>query len=226
MLVDDEPKLVDVVSAYLVQAGYEVSTALTGKAALEAALAHPPSLILLDLMLPDIPGEEVCRIIRTHSRVPILMLTAKSDESSLIQGFQLGADDYLTKPFGLKVLLARITALLRRARGEGDPLAETLSYGNGDLTVNTARRTVHRAGKEAILTPTEYNLLLAFLSNPHKVFTREDLIRIALGSDYDGSDRTIDSHIRNLRMKVEPDAADPRYILTVYGVGYRFGGSD
>ncbi len=224
LVVDDEPTIVDVVKSYLQKGGYEVVEALTGSEALNLFEKVNPALIILDLMLPDISGEEVCRRLRNRSRVPIIMLTAKVEEGDILKGLGLGADDYVTKPFSPRQLIARVEALLRRTTQEAIPLADRLSYNQGDLVIDLYGHEVKKSGVTVNLTPNEYQILLAMLKYPRKAFTRDELVTLALGEDYDGFDRTIDVHIKNLRQKVETDPKCPKYILTVHGVGYRFGG--
>lgn len=224
LAVDDEPKILEVISAFLTSRGYEVVTAMTGSQALGIFDRENISMVVLDLMLPDISGEEICRQIRKKSRVPIIMLTAKVEESDLIGGLQTGADDYITKPFRLPELQARIEAVLRRAAGDLIPLAVKSSYRDGDLIVDFEDNTVRKKGETASLTPNEMKILSALLKYPGKIFTRAELIDIALGDEFDGFDRAIDSHIKNLRQKIEDDPKNPVYILTVHGLGYKFGG--
>lgn len=224
LVVDDEPTIVDVVKSYLLKSGYEVSEAFTGREALDSFEKENPALIILDLMLPDISGEEVCRRLRKRSRVPIIMLTAKVEEEDILIGLGLGADDYVTKPFSPRQLVARVEALLRRTTQEAVPLAERLSFNQGDLVIDVSGHEVNKNGVKVNLTPNEYRILLTMLKYPRKAFTRDELVTMALGDDYEGFDRTIDVHIKNLRQKVETDPKCPKYILTVHGVGYRFGG--
>lgn len=226
LIVDDEEKIVQVVKSYLEHTGYTVYEAYNGKQALEFVDKLEPSLIILDLMLPDITGEEICKKIRKHSRVPIIMLTAKIEENDILEGLEIGADDYVSKPFSPKQLVARVTALLRRTTDEPFPLSNLISYYNGDLIINSMKHEVRKNGNIINLTPNEYKILMTLIKYPKKTFTREELINIALGENFDGYDRTIDTHIKNLRQKVETDSRLPKYILTVYGVGYRFGGDE
>ncbi len=224
LVVDDEPNIVAVVKSYLEKSGYEVMGAFTSNEALDLFEKVNPVLVILDLMLPDISGEEVCRRLRRRSRVPIIMLTAKVEEEDILKGLGLGADDYVTKPFSPRQLVARVEALLRRTTQEAIPLAERLSYNQGDLEIDLYGHEVKKNGVKVNLTPNEYQILLAMLKYPRKAFTRDELVILALGDDYDGFDRTIDVHIKNLRQKIETDPKRPQYILTVHGVGYRFGG--
>lgn len=223
LVVDDEKKMTDVIGSFLESKGFSVSTASSGPEALQAFEKGTFGLVLLDLMLPLLSGEEVCRAIRRKSRVPIIMLTAKSEEADLVEGLELGADDYITKPFSLKTLFARIEAVLRRAK-DAAPLFSKASFRDGDLEIDTELRTVRKRGAEVRLTRNEYRILIALVTRPGKVFTRDELISLAMGDEFEGFDRAIDTHIKNLRQKIETDAGEPRYINTVHGVGYRFDG--
>jgi len=180
--------------------------------------------VVLDLMLPGTSGEEVCRRLRRESRVPVLMLTAKVAEEERLRGFRLGADDYLTKPFSPRELVARVRALLRRASGEPLPLAGIVRFNRGDLVLDLERRQVLKGGRPISLTGTELRLLITLASHPGRVFSREELIRFAFGQDFSGFDRTVDAHVKNLRRKLESDPRRPEYIETVHGSGYRFEG--
>ncbi len=224
LVVDDEPKISEVVASYLESRGYRVLTAETGAEALDAFERENVALVVLDLMLPDISGEEVCRRLRNTSRVPVIMLTAKSDEASLLEGLGIGADDYVTKPFSLKALAARIEAVLRRAGGDILPLSVRASFRGGDLMVDFEKNLVRKAGREVALTPSEMKILSALIKYPGKAFTRDELVELALGSEFGGYDRAIDSHIKNLRQKIEDDPRSPVYVLTIHGTGYKFGG--
>lgn len=222
LVVDDEPKIVDVVKSYLERSGYTVIEAYNGREAYERFEEENPSLIILDWMLPDITGEEVCRNLRQKSDVPVIMLTARVEEENILQGFNFGADDYVTKPFSPRQLVARVDAILRRAETDLLPI---LSFNNGELIVDLAGLTVKKDGNGVSLTPNEFKIICTLAQHPKKVFTREELIATAIGNDFDGFDRIIDSHIKNLRQKIETDSKSPQYILTVHGVGYKFGGS-
>ncbi|AOT69164.1 response regulator transcription factor [Geosporobacter ferrireducens] len=223
LVIEDEEKLSDVVKSYLENSGYSVRTAYNGKEALKMFDQVNPSLIILDLMLPDVSGEEICRTIRRKSTVPIVMLTAKVEEEDIIAGLDIGADDYITKPFRPRQLVARVAALLRRSLIDKTDRAEILVF-NEDLVVDSQKHEVKKQGKAINLTPNEYKILLTLIKNSQKAFTREELISIALEGNFEGFDRTIDSHIKNLRQKIETNPKQPQYILTVHGVGYRFGG--
>lgn len=224
LLVDDEMKILEVVKSYLQKEDFEVHEAVTGIEALEKFNELNPSLVILDLMLPDLTGEEVCKSIRAVSRVPIIMLTAKVEEDSILNGFDIGADDYVTKPFSPKQLVARVIALLRRSEEDMGLLSNYYSYNNDELTVDASTYEVKRDGEIINLTSTELNILVTMIKYPNKVFTREELVCKALGEDFEGFDRVIDSHIKNLRRKIERDTRKPQYIKTVHGVGYKFGG--
>ncbi len=221
LLVEDEAKIVEVLSSYLESCGFSVSSVSSGHKALELLETGRFSLVLLDLMLPDISGEEVCQRIRSLSRIPIIMITAKIDEASQLQGLQIGADDYVTKPFSLQTLKARIEAVLRRSEDKG-PLCCGLSWNDGDLRVDFSACQVFRKGKAIAFTPSEYKLFQVMASNPHKSFTRDELIEAVFSQDYMGYDRAIDGHIKNMRQKLEDDPRNPCYILTVHGIGYKF----
>ena len=220
--MDDEP-ILEVLVSYLESKGFRVFMALSGHEALEIMDRENISLVILDLMLPDMPGEEICRMIRRKSRVPVIMLTAKVEENDLLQGFGSGADDYVTKPFSLKVLHARVENVLRRASSDLIPLVRKTSYRDGDLIVDFESNVIKKKQKEVFLTPSEMKILSALMKYPGKVFTRAELIDIALGSEFDGFERAVDNHVKNLRQKIEDDSRNPSYILTVHGLGYKFG---
>lgn len=218
LIVEDEEKIVEAVEAYLKNSGFQTFCALNGRDALDQFAEVHPDLVILDLMLPLVSGEEVCREIRKVSAIPILMLTAKGNENDIIDGFTIGADDYLTKPFSPRELVVRVGSLLRRC---SDVPARRWTV--GELEVDLDQRMVKKGSVEIKLTPNEFKILSALLQYPSKIFTREELIQVAFGLDFDGYDRTIDSHIKNLRTKIESDTSQPEYILTVRGVGYKFG---
>jgi DNA-binding response OmpR family regulator len=220
LMVDDDRKMVDLIRVYLERDGYQVMVAYDGKQALEIARRFHPGLIILDLMLPKVDGLDVCRILRAESRVPIIMLTARTTEEDKLTGLDLGADDYVVKPFSPRELMARIRAVLRRAFDESQAGPSLLSA--GDMAMDFLRREVTLSGKPVHLTPKEFRLLELLIRQPGRVFTRLDLLEDAFGYDYGGLERTVDVHIMNLRKKIEPDPNCPRYIQTVYGVGYRF----
>ncbi len=217
LVVDDDTKTVELVRLYLNRDGYRVLTAYDGVEALRLAREGHPDLIVLDLMLPGIDGLEICRILRNESDVPIIMLTARTTDEDKLTGLDTGADDYITKPFSPRELAARIRAVLRRLPGERGP--DEISYGK--LTLNFLKHEAYFNNNPLNLTSVEFKLLGVLAREPGRVFSRAQLIEKALGHDFEGFDRTIDVHIRNLRLKLEPDPKHPRYIQTVYGVGYR-----
>ena len=221
VVIDDELSVREVVKAYLEKDGYDVSVAGNGAEGLALAERADPALIVLDLMLPDISGEEICSEIRSRSDVPILMLTAKAGEEERVTGLTSGADDYLVKPFSPRELIARVHAVLRRTQGVESPLVEMLSFDDGRLQIDTVQHVVRRDGEPVDLTPNEYKLLTALARYPGRVYSRFELTNRVQGYDYDGYERTIDAHVKNLRKKIEPDLARPRYVQTVTGVGYR-----
>jgi two-component system alkaline phosphatase synthesis response regulator PhoP len=220
LVVDDEARIVKLVRDYLTRAGFDVLDARDGDTALTMARVERPDLIILDLMLPGADGLDVCRRLRKESDVPIIMLTARVEEADRIVGLELGADDYVTKPFSPGELVARVRATLRRASGEMGPSTMLRA---GDVELDTASLTATVAGDPVDLTPTEFQLLAALVHQPGRIFTREQLLEAVHGVAFDGYDRSVDSHVKNLRRKIEPDPRQPRYIQTVYGVGYRFG---
>lgn len=224
LVVDDEPKILEVVSALLTSKGFAVFPTENGRRALEMFEAETISLVILDLMLPDLSGENVCLTIRKKSRVPIIMLTAKAEENDLLKGLSIGADDYIVKPFSLRELSARIEAVLRRSGDDLLPLTLRSTFRDGDLTVDFEQNTVKKKGITVPFTPSEMKLLAALMKYPGRVFTRNELIDLAMGSEFEGFDRAIDSHIKNIRQKIEDDPKTPVYIVTVHGLGYKFGG--
>ena len=221
VVVDDEASVREVVTAYLEREGFIVYAAASGLDGLELALTKRPDVLVLDLMLPDMSGEEICRQIRTRSDVPIVMLTAKGSEDERVSGLEMGADDYLPKPFSPRELVARVKAVLRRSKGGEAPLVEVLSFEDGRLRIDTLTRAVTVDGEAVDLTPSEYGLLVALAQYPSRPYSRLELINRVRGYDFEGYERTIDAHVKNLRRKLEPDPAKPRWIQTVHGVGYR-----
>ncbi|MCY6369897.1 response regulator transcription factor [Clostridium ganghwense] len=222
LVVDDEEKIVEVVKSYLEKEGYKVFEAYNGKNAIKIFEENDISLIILDLMLPDLTGEEICKTLRKKSRVPIIMLTAKVKEENILDGFYIGADDYVTKPFSPKQLIARVMALLRRT--DNEVISNIMSFNNDDLVIDDLKYEVKKNSQIVNLTATEYKILLTMAKYPQKAFTREELVCMVLGEDYDGFDRVIDTHIKNLRQKIEDNTREPKYILTIHGIGYKFGG--
>jgi DNA-binding response OmpR family regulator len=225
LVVEDEPKILDVVKSYLKKEGYEVLVADDGEKAIELFNRETIHLVVLDLMLPKVSGEDVCTRIRAKSNVPIIMLTAKVEEDEKVQGLAIGADDYVTKPFSVRELVGRVGALLRRTYREGWPAADRLSFFNGDLEIDIKKFEIRKKGNLVSLTHNEFKVLTTLMNNPGQVFTRERLLEKAFGFDYDGFDRIIDTHVKNIRQKIEDDPKKPKYLITVYGVGYKFGGN-
>lgn len=225
LIVDDEAKIREVVRSYLEQAAYRVIEAATGREALTMMHKDQVHLIILDLMLPDVSGEEVCRMVRQTSALPIIMLTAKSAEEHRIQGLSQGADDYVLKPFSPRELVARVRAILRRSQ-EDQLLADRMEFAAGKLVFIPERREVFKERQLLVFTPNEYRLLLTMVRHPGRIFTREELVEKVFGFDYEGDIRTIDQHIKNVRAKLEYDPKQPQFIQTVFAVGYRFVGGD
>lgn len=219
LIVDDDKEVVRLMRAYLERAGYDVLVAYDGESAVHNLRREKPDLLLLDLMLPDRDGWDITRLVRSDpvlANTPIIMLTARVDINDKIVGLEIGADDYVTKPYDPREVVARVRA---RLRGQSADVSQVIQVGN--LRLDLARMELQVDGQPVELTPTEFNLLRALMEKSGYVFTRSELINKSLGSDYEGTDRTLDSHIRNLRKKIEPDPKEPTYIQTVYGVGYR-----
>ena len=221
LLVDDEPKVIDFMKPFLVGEGFTVLHAASGPEALKMAAVHQPDIVVLDWMLPGLSGLDVCKALREASKVGILMVTARSDEADKVAGLLVGADDYLVKPVGLRELVARIRAVLRRMSDASDLDANVLV--RGDVVIDEARFRVCRGDKDIVLTPTEFKILLTLAERPGVVYTRLQLLKAAMGDAYLNYERTVDTHVSHLRQKIEEDVAQPKYIQTVYGVGYRFG---
>jgi two-component system, OmpR family, alkaline phosphatase synthesis response regulator PhoP len=218
LVVDDEPKIAEICRDYLTAAGFTVLTAGDGVKGLALAHKEHPDLIVLDGMLPLMDGLDVMRELRRESSTPIIMLTARVEESDKLVGLELGADDYITKPFSPRELVARVRTVLRRAAGSGP--SEVIRA--GDITLDRTRYHVVLPSGEVQLTPTEFEILATLASQPGRIFSRAQLLTVARGVSFESYERAIDSHIRNLRKKIEPDDGDPRYIITVHGVGYKF----
>jgi two-component system alkaline phosphatase synthesis response regulator PhoP len=219
LVVDDEPRIAQIARDYLERAGYGVTTADNGADALAAARTRHPDLIVLDLGLPHVDGLDVTRALRKQSNVPIIMLTARVEESDKLVGLELGADDYMTKPFSPRELVARVRAVFRRIDAASDR-GEVIRA--GDVTLDRTRMRAEAGGRRLELTPTEFELLATLARQPGRVFTRAQLLDVVGGLEADSFERAIDAHVKNLRRKLEPDPRNPRYVLTVYGVGYRF----
>jgi DNA-binding response OmpR family regulator len=221
LVVDDEPKITQIVRDYLERAGYSVHVALDGKTALSHAKTDKPDLIVLDLGLPQMDGLDFTREVRKSSNVPIIMLTARSEESDKLIGLELGADDYITKPFSPKELVARVRAVFRRVENVASTATEIIRA--GDLTLDVPRLRVTANGREIEeLTPTEFELLAALAAQPGRVFTRGQLLEAIHGVAFESYERAIDAHIKNIRRKIELQPGEPKYVITVYGVGYKF----
>lgn len=220
LVAEDDPKTSASIRLYLENAGYQVRTAENGSDALALARTLSPDLVILDVMLPHLSGLDLCRLLRAESQVPILMLTARTLEEDRVLGFDLGADDYVTKPFSPRELVRRVQAILRRATPTDAQFQPPQQFGN--LVVDVARHEVTIDGDPVPLTATEFRLLEVMCQSPGRVFTREGLVRRVFGDAYEGLVRTIDAHIMNLRKKIEPDSRHPTFVLTVYGVGYKF----
>lgn len=225
LIVDDERMIIEVLEAYLEREGYAIVKADNGIDALKKARSENPDLIILDLMLPDISGEEVCRLVRKESEVPILMLTAKSGEDDKINGIVMGADDYVTKPFSPREVVVRVQAILRRAK-KSAAKSDKLHF-KGGLAIDTGKKEVTMNGELVSLTPIEYKLLTNMAENPGRVYSRMDLLEKIQdeGMFYEGYERSVDTHIKNLRKKIELDSRQPQFVVTVFGMGYKFGGA-
>jgi DNA-binding response OmpR family regulator len=221
LVVDDKANIRRLLQDYLTEQGYRVLVAENGREALYVARAEKPDLILLDIMMPEMDGYEFMRAWRQERPTPVILLTAKLDETDKVIGLELGADDYVTKPFSLRELVARIRAVLRRANGS---LPEKNTLEAGGLAVDVERRSVAMNGRPVNLTPSEFSLLTTLMRTPGRVFSRLELLDALPGEAFEGAERSVDVHIRNLRKKIEPDASNPTYVETVFGVGYRFAG--
>jgi len=220
LIIEDEKKISEIVKAYLEKDGFRVRVAENGSDAL-SLFKEGPDLVVLDLMLPDMPGEELCGLIRETSEVPIIMLTAKSGEEDRIKGLGIGADDYIVKPFSPRELVARVKAHLRRA---GKTKKRLLSFNSGSLRIDMERHEVLSHGNNLQLTLTEFKILTSLAENPGRILSRNQIVNLVQGYDFEGYDRTIDAHVKNLRHKIEKDSKSPEFIQTVYGVGYKFTG--
>lgn len=221
LVVDDDRKTVDLIQLYLANEGYQVVGAFDGVSALKLAREADPDLIVLDLMLPKMDGLDICQTLRAESEVPMIMVTARSTEEDRLVGLELGADDYITKPFSPRELVARVKAVLRRTGGRFNSAPVQVV---GKLVINYDRYEVAVAGEPIRLTPREFNLLATLASHPGRVYSRQELLEQAFGMDFDGLERTVDVHMMNLRKKIERDPSNPAYILTVYGIGYKLVG--
>lgn len=223
LIVEDEEKMSNAEKKILEKEEYEVDQAFSGKDALDMIDRRAYSLIILDLMLPEISGEEIIKYVRSKYDTPVIMVTAKVSEESIIEGLKTGADDYITKPFSLKVLLERVKAVLRRVEKYGFPKLDKLSFDDGRVVIDFDGNTFVKDGQEIKLTSNEFQIIKTLFSNPNKIFTRDEIIELSFGYDYEAFDRAIDTHIKNIRHKIEDNPKKPRYIKTVYGSGYRLG---
>jgi DNA-binding response OmpR family regulator len=225
LVVEDDPKIAHIIRVYLEGAGFRVEHVERGKDALAAAARQKPLLVILDLMLPDMGGEEVCLKLRDIADVPIIMVTAKASEEERVAGFALGADDYVVKPFSPRELLFRVKAVLKRSEKKELGGSEPLSFNGGTLIVDGSGYKVSLHDREINLTPTEFKVLFALAGAPQRVFTRGELVEKALGYQFEGYERSVDAHIKNIRHKLNDDPQKPAFIQTIYGVGYRFSAS-
>lgn len=223
LLVEDEIKISSIIEKYLLKEGYEVSKAFDGEEAINKFENEEIDLIILDRMLPKLTGDEVIEFIRERSNIPIIMVTAKVEEKDIIEGFKFGADDYVVKPFSPGELLERIKAVLRRTQRSETIKRNILSYDNGNFIINLDNYTIELSGEIIELTKNEFEIVKVLFEHPNKIFTREEIIAAAFGTDYEAYDRAIDTHIKNIRQKIEGNPKKPKYIVTVYGVGYKVG---
>lgn len=226
LIVEDEKGISKIIKSYLEKEGYKVFQAFDGKEGLNYFENEEIDLILLDLMIPEISGEELIKEIRNKSNVPVIMVTAKVNEEDIINGLKLGADDYMTKPFSPKELVQRIKTVLRRIEKYNIPRADIIKTTDGRLEMDLEYNRFFKDGKEISLTKNEFQIVKTLFSNPNKIFTREEIIEITFGFDYDAYDRAIDTHIKNIRQKIEDNPKKPSYIKTIYGMGYKSGGVD
>jgi DNA-binding response OmpR family regulator len=224
LVVEDDPKISNVMKVYLQEAGYRVVQTESGQEALDIAARERPLAVILDLMLPDISGEEVCQGLKEMEDFPVIMVTSKYSEQERVAGFALGADDYVVKPFSPRELVYRVKAVLKRVTRLKADVFKPLSFNNGQLVLDGQTYELTVSGSAVKLTSTEFKVLHVLASNPTKVYTREELVDKALGYQFEGYERSIDAHIKNIRQKIEPDSKHPTFIQTVYGVGYRFAG--
>jgi two-component system OmpR family response regulator len=224
LIVEDDRKIAKVVKVYLEGEGFRVFTAEKGKEALDIALKEPLSLVILDLMLPDMSGEEICQELKEIGDFPVIMLTAKSSEEERVAGFALGADDYVVKPFSPRELMARVRAVMKRSQKQDISDKGPISFNKGKLSIDSRSYEVRNNDILLTLTPTEFKILSVLAGSPGRVFTRGELVDGALGYQFEGYERSIDAHIKNIRQKIEDDPRSPLFITTVYGVGYKFSG--
>lgn len=226
LIIEDEEKISMIIKSYLEKEGYKVFQAYDGEAGLELFEQNNPDLVILDLMLPKLPGEEVIKEIRNKSEVPIIMVSAKVEEDNRIDGLRLGADDYVTKPFSPKELVERVRAVLRRIEKYNIPRADIIRTTDGRVEMDLDYNRFFKDGEEILLTKNEFQILKTLFSNPNKIYSREEIIELTFGYDYEAYDRAIDTHIKNIRQKIEDNPKKPVYIKTIYGMGYKSGGVD
>ena len=226
LIIEDEESINNIVKSYLIKEGYEVFQAFDGEEGLQVFLRENIDLVILDLMLPKILGEDVIKEIRNRSQVPVIMLSAKVEENDKVTGLRLGADDYVTKPFSARELIERIKAVLRRIEKYNIPRADIIKTLDGRLEMDLEYNRFFKDGVEIYLTKNEFSILKTLFSNPNKIYTRDEIIELTFGYDYDAYDRAIDTHIKNIRQKIEDNPKKPMYIKTIYGMGYKSGGID
>jgi len=222
LIVEDEEKIAEVMAAYLEKDGFNVQATASGASAVKLVQEQNPDLVVLDLMLPDLSGREVCTQVRQFSDVPIIMVTALISEEDRVGGLTIGADDYLTKPFSPRELVARVHSILRRVDSKNSPLTDILTFDDGNLSINITRHEVKIGSNPVSLTPLEFKLLVILARYPGRVYSRLELVNKLQGYDFIGYERTIDAHVKNLRQKIESDSKKPRFVKTVFGVGYKF----
>lgn len=223
LIVEDEKNISNAEKKYLEVEGFQVDQAFDGQEAITMINTTDYSLIILDLMLPKVSGEKVMEVIRSRNETPVIMVTAKVDESEIIEGLKLGADDYITKPFSLKILVQKVKTILRRVEKLGLPKSEKIYFDNGRVSISFDDNTFIKDGESINLTSNEFQIIKTLFSNPNKIFTRDEIIELSFGYDYEAFDRAIDTHIKNIRHKIEDNPKKPRYIKTIYGVGYKLG---
>jgi len=223
LIVEDEKNISNAEKKYLEVEGFQVDQAFDGQEAITMINTTDYSLIILDLMLPKVSGENVMEIIRSRTETPVIMVTAKIDESEILEGLKLGADDYITKPFSLKILVQKVKTILRRVEKLGLPKSEKIYFDNGRVSISFEDNTFIKDGESINLTSNEFQIIKTLFSNPNKIFTRDEIIELSFGYDYEAFDRAIDTHIKNIRHKIEDNPKKPRYIKTIYGVGYKLG---
>lgn len=226
LIIEDEEGISKIIKSYLEKEGYQIFQAYDGRQGLDIFNNEDIDLVILDLMIPKIPGEELIKEIRNKSEIPVIMVTAKVDEKDIINGLKLGADDYMTKPFSPKELVQRVKTVLRRIEKYNIPRADIIRTTDGRLEMDLEYNRFFKDGKEVNLTKNEFQIIKTLFSNPNKIFTREEIIEITFGYDYDAYDRAIDTHIKNIRQKIEDNPKKPVYIKTIYGMGYKSGGID